>query len=598
MTKKIVRIGGAAGYWGDSYGGAAQLVDKGAVDYLVFDYLAEVTMSILAKARSRSENAGYATDFVSGILKPLLPKLAAKGIRVVANAGGVNLRACQAAIQKLTEEAGISLKIGIVEGDNLLDRDAEFRAAGVTEMFTGASFPPQTASINAYLGAFPVAAALAAGADIVITGRVVDSAVTLGPLIHEFGWQPGDYDRLAAGTLAGHLIECGCQVTGGNFTDWQLVADQWHDMGYPIAECAADGSFVITKAEGTGGLVSLHTVGEQMLYEIGDPQAYIVPDVVCDFASVTMQQLAEHRVRVSGARGYPPTSTYKVCSTYPDGHRATCLQTITGFDAEAKAQQMGESILARCSRMLAEHGWADFRKTQIDLLGANTLWNPTEVKRQTPSSEVVLSISAYHDAPEAVDLFSRETMGCALSMAAGRCGAGATGRPRVSPVVRLFSFLLDKNSVPVNVAVDGHNIELPDTGTKAVFADHMQVMLTPLPVQEANEGFVEMVPLLKLAVARSGDKGEDANIGVIARKPEYLPYIMAALTPQRVSEWFSHVLAGDVIRYELPGINALNFVLKNALGEGGVASLNIDVQGKTYGQQILAMPVAIPGEFN
>jgi hypothetical protein len=599
MRNKTIRIGGAAGYWGDSTEGAVQLVRLGQVDYLVFDYLAEVTMSILAGAHGKSADLGFATDFVTGILQPLIKEIAAKRIRVIANAGGVNLKACQRAIQKVIEESGETLKVAIVEGDNLLEREAEFRAADVRDMFSGAGFPPKTASINAYLGAFPIAAALAAGADIVVTGRVVDSAVTLGPLIHEFGWKADDFDRLAAGTLAGHLIECGCQVTGGNFTDWQLSCDGWDDMGYPIAECHADGTFVITKAEGTGGLVSPHTVGEQLLYEIGDPQAYIVPDVVCDFSQVTLHQEAANRVRVSGVRGYPPTSTYKVCVTYPDGYRATFTQTLTGFDAEAKARRMGEAIVSRCQRLIARKGWSDFRKTKVDLLGANTLWNSQQVKRQKPCNELVLRVSVYHDLFKAVDLFTREAMGSSLSMSTGRCAAGAPGRPKVSSVVRLYSFLLDKRKVPVSVEVDG-GCHLQPLALTAGFDPAQKVVLTsvaPEAVLTAQEGRVETVPLLQLALARSGDKGNDANIGVIARKPEYLPYLRAVLTPQRVAQWFSHVLRGEVIRYDLPGIGALNFVLENSLGDGGVASLNADVQGKTYAQQLLAMPVMVPAAW-
>ncbi len=598
MGDKIVKIGGAAGYWGDSSEGAAQLVKSGGVDYLVFDYLAEVTMSILAKAKSRSEDAGYATDFVTGILQPLIKDIAAQGIRVVANAGGVNLKACQKAIQRVTEEAGVALKIAIVEGDNLLEREAELRASGVKEMFSDEPFPEKIASINAYLGAFPIAQALAEGADIVITGRVVDSAVTLGPLIHEFGWSADDYDRLAAGTLAGHLIECGCQVTGGNFTDWQLSCDGWDNMGYPIAECAEDGTFVITKPESTGGLVSVHTVGEQMLYEIGDPQAYIVPDAVCDFSQVTLVDQGDDRVLVSGAKGYPPTDTYKVCATFPDGYRATFTQTITGFEAEAKARAMGQAILKRSSRLFAERGWPDFRKTRIDLLGANALWNPRQFERQAPSSEVVLKMSVHHDLAQAVDLFTREAMGSALSSTTGRCAAGAPGRPKVSPVVRLYSFLLDKRSVSVEVDVNGvrHSCAPPFTGS-TTFTPDMKIPVSAVPAATPEPGYAKMVPLLTLAVARSGDKGDNANIGVIARKAEYLPYLRAALTPQRVADWFSHVLQGNVTRYDLPGIGAMNFVLENALGEGGVASLNVDVQGKTYAQQLLAISVEMPGNL-
>ena len=256
MTDKIVRIGGASGFWGDSSVACAQLVRRGKVDYLVFDYLAELTMSILSVARAKSPDAGYATDFVDVAMKSVIRDIAAKGIKVVSNAGGVHPAGCAAALAKLAEEAGVKLKIAIVEGDDVLPRITELRAAGVREMYSGAELPQRILSANAYLGAIPIARALAAGADEVITGRCVDSAIALGPLIHEFGWREDDYDRLAAGSLAGHILECGCQATGGLFTDWESVP-RWEDIGYPILECHADGSFVVSKAPGTGGLASL-----------------------------------------------------------------------------------------------------------------------------------------------------------------------------------------------------------------------------------------------------------------------------------------------------------------------------------------------------
>ena len=255
MNQKTVRIGSASGFWGDTASAAPALVKGGDIGYLVFDYLAEVTMSILAAQKGKDGSAGYATDFVHITMKALLPELKAKGIKVVANAGGVNPIACRDALAKVAEELGIPLKIGVVLGDDLSPRAAEFRERGITEMFSGAAFPQRTASINAYLGALPIARALDAGAEVVITGRCVDSAVTLGVLVHEFGWQPGDFDKLAQGTLAGHLVECGAQSNGGLFTDWETVPD-WDIIGFPIVEAESDGSFVITKVAGSGGLVT------------------------------------------------------------------------------------------------------------------------------------------------------------------------------------------------------------------------------------------------------------------------------------------------------------------------------------------------------
>jgi hypothetical protein len=347
--RSTVRIGGASGFWGDTALAVPQLVAGGAVDYLVFDYLAEVTMSILAAQRAKDPTAGYAVDFVQIMMREALPRLQAQRIRVVANAGGVNPLACRDALLKLAAEMGITLKVGVVLGDDLVAQAGEFRSAGITEMFSGEPFPQRVASINAYLGALPIARALDAGCDVVITGRCVDSAVTLGVLMHEFGWAADAYDRLAQGTLAGHLIECGAQCTGGLFTDWEQVPD-WENIGFPVVEAHADGSFVITKSPGTGGLVTPATVSEQLLYEIGDPRAYLVPDVACDFTQVRMTPDGADRVRVSGATGRAPTARYKVSATFADGYRNTGFLTIAGVDAVRKAQRTGDALLVRMQR--------------------------------------------------------------------------------------------------------------------------------------------------------------------------------------------------------------------------------------------------------
>ena len=281
-----VRIGCHSGFWGDTETAAVQLVRHGNVDYLVSDYLAEVTMSIMAAQKLRNPQLGYATDFVQVVMAPLAREIAEKKIKVVTNAGGVNPQACRDAVLKACEAAGVTLKVAVVLGDDLLPRVDELRGLDIREMDTGAELPAKIVSMNAYLGGFPIARALAEGADVVITGRCVDSAVTLGALIHAFGWTMDDHDRLAAGTLCGHIIECGAQCNGGNFTDWRLVPD-YDEMGFPVAEVSADGSFVLGKPDGTGGLITTATVAEQMLYEIGDPRAYMVPDVVCDFTQAT-----------------------------------------------------------------------------------------------------------------------------------------------------------------------------------------------------------------------------------------------------------------------------------------------------------------------
>ena len=580
-----VRIGGASGFWGDTALAVPQLLASGNVDYLVFDYLAEVTMSILAAQRGKDASAGYAHDFVHIMMREALPQVQARGIRVVANAGGVNPLACRDALQALAAELGITLRIGVVLGDDLVTRANAFRDAGVTEMFSGAPFPQRVASINAYLGALPIARALAAGCDVVITGRCVDSAVTLGVLMHEFGWAADAYDQLAQGTLAGHLIECGAQCTGGLFTDWEAVPD-WENIGFPIVEASADGSFVITKSPGTGGLVTPATVAEQLLYEIGDPRAYLVPDVSCDFTQVRMTQQAEHHVLVSGAIGRAPTAQYKVSATYADGFRNTGFLTIAGADAVRKAQRTGAALLTRMQRMLAARGLPPFTETRIEVLGGEEMFG---ANASTEAREVVLKMSAKAASKDSLELFAREFAPAATSMAPGTLGL-VGGRPSPTPVVRLFSFLLDKRAVAVEIDINGER----DAVTIPLQGGFDATTLGPAQTHaSAAADGKERVPLITLAHGRSGDKGNIANIGLIARRAEDLPRLSAWLTPERVAAHFAHRTPSRVERFDLPGLNAINFVLHDVLGGGGMASLHTDNLAKAYAQVLLTME--IPG---
>ena len=616
MSDKNIRIAGASGFWGDAARATPQLLKGGNVDFIAYDYLAEITMSIMARARAKNPDYGYALDFVTAAMKPNLKEIARQGVKIVSNAGGVNPQACANALRAVIAEQGLSLKVACVLGDDLITQRDELAAQGHTEMFTGGAFPAtdKIASINAYLGAFPVAKALEEGADIVVTGRCVDSAVTLGACIHAFGWGRDDLDKLAMGSLAGHIIECGPQATGGNFTDWEEV-HSLETIGYPITEISADGNFVCSKPEGTGGLVTRATIAEQMVYEIGDPQAYMLPDVICDFSNVELEQVGENLVRVTGAIGSPAPDTYKVCTTYADEFRGGTNMTFYGIDADRKAQKLADAIFVAARRTLKHLGLPDFSETSVEILGAESQFGSAATV--TNCREVVMKIAAKHPDAAGIGIMLKETVGLGLATPPGLSGfAGA--RPSPSPVVRLFSFALlkgaaegstkgaaegsTKGAVKPQVELDGVVFDVPDTA--GVTFNRQNITRPKVPtLPAAPAGDLVAVPLIKLAWGRSGDKGDKANIGIIARQSEYLPYIYAALTEQAVFEKFAHFLPEgatsdrSVERYLMPGTHAINFLIHDVLGGGGMASIRNDAQGKGYGQLLLAASIPVSAEI-
>lgn len=586
---KTIRIGGAAAAWGDTGEGMRQLVEAGPLDYIVGDYLAEVTMSILARMRAKSEDMGHIPDWLRAV-EPVIGQIAEKGIKLITNSGGMNPLASRDAFLAMAREAGVSLKVAAVTGDNLMDAEAEIRASGRAEMFTGAAMPDRFQAMNAYLGAVAIARALDAGADVVITGRVVDSALVLGPLMHEFGWAPDAFDKLAQGSLAGHVIECGAQTTGGLTTDWELVADGWDNMGFPVLECRADGSFAVTKPEGTGGRIAPEMVAEQIVYEIGDPAAYRLPDVTCDFRNVRLVRDTAGRVVVSGAKGRAPGPEYKVCGVWHDGFRLISTYMIAGGAAAARGRRMAEALIARTGRMIEAAGMGPYAETSVEVIGADDSYGPH--RRNDRAREVLVKIGLRHPDKRALDLFSREFATPGVSTAQGVTGAFA-GRPKAVPVFRVHSFLWPKDRMPVQVHLDDTVIDV-DIPQFAASDDPVDVA-SPAPDQ-AGPGDVT-VPLRALAVGRSGDKGDDANIGLIARDPAFLPRILGEVTEQAVAAWFAHFLKGEVRRFVMPGFDGVNFLLTRVLNGGGSASLRFDPQAKTYAQILLDMPVRVPAAW-
>jgi hypothetical protein len=591
---KTINIAGASGYWGESAMATPQLIaahKSGDINlhYIVYDYLAEITMSILARAKTNSpETGGYARDFVEAVIRPYAKDISETGLKLIANAGGVNPEACGQAVRTIIAEAGLDLKVAVITGDNLIDDLDDIAAAGPTDMFSDVPFPaPQkVASINAYLGAFPIAKALKAGADIIITGRVVDSAVTLGACIHEFGWGEQDWDKLASGSLCGHILECGPQVTGGNFTDWELAGDV-AEIGYPIAEIREDGSFVTTKPPGTTGIVNVGTVSEQMLYEIGDPQAYILPDVICDFSEVKVTQIGDNRVEVSPAKGRPGPTHYKTCLTYADGYRAGLYLTFIGHRAADKAKAFGAAAVKRAEKVLRLSNLGAFTEVSVEIIG-----DGSQMGLPSPATEIVMKIAVKHAEAKGVGVFLKELNGTYLATPPGLSAFTAAGRPKPSPVIRLFSYLTSKNDVSISIDMNGQIARHRDSIFKNTPAPSK-----PIPDDTAT-GDV-MVRLSDLAWARSGDKGDKANIGIIARKPEYLPSIWSALTTERISDIFAVFMEDKtaIERFYLPGTNAMNIVLDRTLGGGGAASLRNDAQAKGFAQILLGQTIKVPASM-
>ncbi len=452
MEKKVL-VSNGQGFWGDSILGPIRLVQEGPIHYLTLDYLAEVTMSIMQKQKLRNPSAGYATDFVR-MLRRILPQCKANGIKVIANAGGVNPKACRDAITDVIKELELpGIKIGIVEGDDILDQLDELIADGETLANIDNGRPlscvlDKVSSANVYIGAQPIVEALRQGADIVVTGRSTDPSLVLAPLIHEFGWSFDDFDKLAAGTIAGHILECGAQCTGGNYTRWQDVKDMAR-IGYPVVEASADGSFVVTKHEGTGGLVNLETISSQLVYEMGDPACYLGPDCTADFTSICLQQEGTDRVRVSGVKGHAPTETYKVSMSYANGYKISGQLTVAGPDAIEKARLCAQIAFDR-----AAMDGADIPEENrfVELLGTGICHEGIMPAPENPG-EVVLRIGAKGEDKEQLNQLGQEIVPLVTSGPPGVTGF-AGGRPRATEIISYWPALISKTRVSTQVTVE------------------------------------------------------------------------------------------------------------------------------------------------
>jgi hypothetical protein len=587
--KTMVRIANASGYWGDDPEALYRQIAGGPVDYVTMDFLAEITMVILQRQRARDPKSGFAYDFISQ-LKTVLKPIAESGITLIVNAGGINPSACADAAAEACQAAGVDLPIGVVSGDDLMPRLEELESQGVAldHMDGGRNYDEirgHVVAANAYLSARPVVEALEQGARIIITGRTTDAALILAPLVYEFGWSWDDWDRLAAGIAAGHILECGAQATGGNYTDWQRIPSML-DVGYPLVEAEPDGSFVVTKHPGTGGLVSRRTVTEQLLYEIGDPRAYLTPDVTADFTSLHLTEDGPDRIRVTNAFGTPPPSTLKVSMVYERGYRAVGTVLISGPNAVAKAERLAEMIWHRVG--------TDFADRRTDCVGHRACWGAAAP--DTEPNEVVFRIGVADSDPKKLQRFSKHLLGFALQ---GPPGLGIFGgRPDVQQAFGFWPALIARDLVTAQVTIkhngEQHSREVPLSLPGAGSPGRLRPLEAFESTEEPNRSRTSRVRLSTIAYARSGDKGDHANIGVAARSPAAYAYLRELLTAKRVRGFYQDLIEGDVTRYELTNLLAFNFVLHNALGGGGTLSLRVDHQGKTLAQGLLTMELDVP----
>jgi hypothetical protein len=574
-----VRIANCSGFYGDRMSALAEMVDGGPVDVITGDYLAEVTMLVLAKNRLKKPGGGYASTFLRQ-LRPVVATVAERGIKIVVNAGGLDPYGLAAATRELLAEAGVDLAVAHVEGDDLLPRVPALLAGGhglahldTGEPFTGWGRDPLTA--NAYLGGFGVQAALAAGADIVVTGRVADASLITGAAAWWWRWTPADLDALAGAVVAGHVIECGAQATGGNFSGFQQVADLTHP-GFPLAEVARDGTSVITKHEGTGGAVTVDTVTAQLLYEIGAP-GYLNPDVVAHLDTVRLEPDGPDRVRISGVAGSAPPPTTKVAITGLGGWRNESTFVLTGTDTDAKAALVERAVRARLD---GDPGITDLRFTRIG--------TPAADPADQMAGSSLLHVSVDGEQGSAGRAFSSLCVELALSSYPGIYGMGVPGHG--GPYGAYWPALVPQDLLEHTVVHAGGRREIVAPPPTAPY----EAEAPGDPAEPYDGGETVDGPLGRLVHARSGDKGGNANVGLWVADPAAWPWLRATMTTGLLRALLPETAGLPIDRYELPGLRAVNFVVRGLLDGGATEARRFDKQAKALGEWVRARHVPLP----
>ena len=585
--KNKITIANAGGFWGDDLGALRRQLEGGEIDYITSDYLAEITMSILRKQQIKNPKLGYISDFVAQ-MTDVAELMLSKKVRMITNAGGINPLGCAQAILAELAKKGVQLKIAIVEGDNIYEQipniyptKANFKNMETGEPFAGIQNKLQSA--NAYLGLPPLLKALETGADLVLAGRVTDTSITMAPMVYEFGWQLNDWDKLASALIAGHIIECGAQSTGGNFTDWHLVKN-WENMGYPIVEVNNDSTFVVTKHKKSGGMVTVNTVKEQLVYEMGNPETYISPDVVANFMSIQLEHESENCVRVWGIKGKPSTKFLKVSMAYEDGYKASAAIMISGPDAQKKAEIFTDIFWKRLN--------INFDKKNAEMIGYNACHK--NLAAAIVPNEIYLRFNVFDKDITKLESFAKNIAPLILSGPPGVCVTG--GRPVPMGVMTYYPTLIPKELIDSKVSLLNFNGEIVESfqiPSITGFEEEMSLsngngqISSEKPELPLFPGETKKIKLKQICLARSGDKGDMVNIGVIARNEVIYNYLKKWLTADLVKIWFSELCKGKVIRYELDNLMALNFLLEGSLDGGGTKSLMIDAQGKTFASALL-----------